>query len=254
MVQGVNGYLVPGARLVSPIIKSVSYFDNNMYRPVQYNGAMWELQAVEVYTHPAPPEHVEEVPAIEQGVMEEELGGDAGVAELKQYLEDNGLALLISRDVTMRADTQQDFNLGIAWSDHVTAEEGSTPKELGYMQFFEGKQLRGYTYPGRRVLARPMDSADNPNDAGAPEGSVKLGNDGSMAAFVPAGRALSWQSTEADGTPAVRERYWLTFKAGEIRTCGNCHGINKTDVFGQAPPTNEPEALRTLLQWWIANK
>ncbi len=255
LVPGTGGYLVPGARLVPPIVKSVSYFDSGMYRTVTYNGAMWELQAVEVRTHAAPPnEPIEEVPAIEQAVLEEELGGSAGVAELKEYLEENSLALIVSRDVTMRADEQQDINLKVAWSDHVSAEEGSTPKEIGYMQFFEGKQLRGYTRPGRRVLARPMDSFDNPTDAGAPESSVRLGDDGSMAAFVPAGRALSWQTTEADGTPAVRERYWLTFKAGEIRTCNNCHGINTSDVFGRPTPTNEPEALRSLLQWWLANE
>jgi hypothetical protein len=254
MVEGDEGFLVPGPRLVPPIVKNVTYWDNSYYRQVAYNGPMWELQAVEVYTRPAPPEHVEEIPAIEQAVLEDELRGPEGVAELKQYLEENGLALVVSRDVTVRADEQQDFNLKVAWSDHQSAEHGSTPKEIAYMQFFEGKQLRGYTRPGRRVLARPMDSVENPSDPNAPEGAVRLGDDGSMAAFVPAGRALSWQSTEADGTPVVRERYWLTFGKGEIRTCGNCHGINTTDVFGRTPPTNEPEALRTLLQWWIANK
>jgi len=253
LVPGDNGYLVPGPRLnATPIVKNVSYFDNGMYRTVNYNGPMWELQAIEVRTMPAPPETEEPLPAIEQAVLEEELGGAAGVAELKQYLEENQLALVVSRDVTVRADEQQDYNLKIAWSDHESSEEGATPKEIGYMQFFEGKQLRGYTRAGRRVLARPMDSAENPTDGSTPEGAVRLGDDGSMAAFVPAGRALSWQSTEADGTPAVRERYWLTFRAGEIRACTNCHGLNNTDVFGRPTPTNSPEALRTLLQWWSA--
>ena len=73
-----------------------------------------------------------------------------------------------------------------------------------------------------------------------------------MAAFVPARRALSWQTAEADGTPAVRERFWLTFQPGEIRACTNCHGVNKTDVFGSGVPQNEPQALRDLLTWWLA--
>ena len=247
LVQGDGAYLVSGARLMDPIVKSITYFDNDRYRTVTYNGPMWELQAIEVRVHAAPPAPVEELPAIEQGVLEDELG-TSGIAQLRAYLEANNLALIVSRDVTVRADKQQDYNLKVAWSDHESVEENETPKEIGYMQFFEGKQLRGYTRPGRRILARLMDSVTNPSDIGAPQSSVRIGDDGSMAAFVPAGRALSWQTTEADGTPAVRERYWLTFKAGEIRACTNCHGINTTDVFDRPPPTNEPQALRTLLQ------
>lgn len=252
LVPGANGYRVPGERLnPGGINGSVSYFDNNYYRQVVYNGPMWELQAIEVYTHAAPPAPEEPLPQIEQNVLEQELGGAAGVQALKEYLRENGLALVVSRDVTVRNDKQQDFNLKVAWSDHQTAEPASTPKEIAYMQFFEGKQIRGFRWDGRRVLARPMDSAQNPADPGAPEAAVRLGDDGSMAAFVPAARALSWQSTEADGTPVVRERYWLTFKAGEIRACANCHGLNRDDVFGNPTPTNEPQALRTLVRWWL---
>lgn len=250
LVPGDDGYLVPGPRLVSPIVESVTYFDNNSYRTVVYEGPMWELQAVEVRPQAVPPLHTEALPAIEQGVLEDELGGPAGVAALETYLKANELALVVSRDVTVRADRQQDFNLKVAWSGHQSAEEGVTPKEIGFLQFFEGHQLRGYDRAGRRVLARPMNPALNPALPGAPEGAVRIGDDGSMAAFVPAGRALSWQTTEADGTPAVRERYWLTFKAGEIRACTNCHGLNRADVFGRPTPANEPQALRTLLQWW----
>ena len=39
-----------------------------------------------------------------------------------------------------------------------------------------------------------------------------------MAAFVPARRAMTWQLTDPAGAPVVRERYWLTFQPGEIRT------------------------------------
>lgn len=252
LVPGPGGYLVPGARLIDPIEETVSYFDNGPYRQITYSGPMWELQAVEVRTHAAPPSApIESLPAIEESILAEELGGEAGVAALRAYLESNNLALVVSRDVTVRGDEQQDYNLKVAWSDHVSAESGVTPKEIGYLQFFEGKLLRGYDRPGRRVLARPMDAAVNPTDNGAPEGSVRIGDDGSMAAFVPAGRALSWQTTEADGTPAVRERYWLTFQPGEIRACTNCHGLNNTDVFDRPPPMNEPQALRDLLQWWV---
>jgi len=48
----------------------------------------------------------------------------------------------------------------------------------------------------------------------------------------------------------VRERYWITFQPGEIRTCKNCHGINTVDQAGQPPPENKPLALRELLRYW----
>ena len=52
-----------------------------------------------------------------------------------------------------------------------------------------------------------------PLDA-APPASVRLAADGSFAALVPAGRALTWQMVQDDGTPVVRERYWVTFARG----------------------------------------
>ena len=61
---------------------------------------------------------------------------------------------------------------------------------------------------------------------------------------------MSWQTTRPDGSPAVRERYWLTFQPGEIRACTNCHGANTKDVFDNPPAANPPEALTELLQWY----
>jgi hypothetical protein len=71
-----------------------------------------------------------------------------------------------------------------------------------------------------------------------------------VAAFVPAGRATSWQIVGPAGEGVVRERYWLTFQAGEIRTCNSCHGQNKLDQAGHGAPANSPEALRLLLEYW----
>ncbi len=249
---GPDGALIPGGRLLAePIVENISYFDNYRYRTTLYNGPMWELQPVEVVARPRPQPMLEELPDTEQAVLEQALGGAANVVLLRQYLIANELALVVSRDVTVRGDEQQDVNLKIAWSDHETSDGDGAPKEIGWMQFFEGQQLRGYRWAGRRILARSMDETINPFDANAPEGAVRLGDDGSMAAFVPARRALTWQSTEADGTPAVRERYWLTFQPGEIRSCTNCHGLNKEDVFGGPTPTNPPQALADLMAWWL---
>jgi hypothetical protein len=71
-----------------------------------------------------------------------------------------------------------------------------------------------------------------------------------MSVLVPAGRALSWEMTESDGTPVVRERYWLSFHAGEVRMCTSCHGVNRTDQTGHPPATNSPAALQSLLAHW----
>jgi hypothetical protein len=67
---------------------------------------------------------------------------------------------------------------------------------------------------------------------------------------VPAGRALTWQTTDAQGTAVVRERNWITFQPGEVRVCASCHGVNSRDQAGRLAPQNRPEALRLLLKWW----
>ena len=85
------------------------------------------------------------------------------------------------------------------------------------------------------------------------DSAVKIALDGSVAAFVPATRALSWQSVAPDGEPIVRERQWLTFAPGEIRTCEGCHGINDKAHSGNFAPQNKPQALRDLIKVWKMN-
>ena len=65
---------------------------------------------------------------------------------------------------------------------------------------------------------------------------------------------MTWQmmgtNVLAATNSVVKERYWVTFQPGEIRTCKNCHGINTADQAGNPPPNNKPQALRDLLQYW----
>jgi hydrazine synthase alpha subunit-like protein len=104
------------------------------------------------------------------------------------------------------------------------------------------------------VLAQPMHDTTahmlNSAHGGTPSGSVTIAGDGSMAAFVPARRAMSWQMTDSAGTPVVRERLWVTFQPGEVRVCASCHGLNNVDQAGATVPTNTPDALYQLLQSW----
>ena len=82
---------------------------------------------------------------------------------------------------------------------------------------------------------------------------MPIAPDGSIAALVPAGRALTWQLNCSGGDGVVRERNWISFPAGEVRTCTACHGLNTVSQTGDPEPVNEPDALRTLLTAWAAD-
>lgn len=241
-------------RLTGGITKSVTWWDPDVM--ISYNGELWELDPVEVVARPRPPRAVETLPNIEASVFSE-----AGVApsELQRYLEKHGLALIVSRDITTRdaADRQQPFNLKVFGSDKQSVATSGKVYEVKYMQLFQADQIRGLggtTEPrrGRRVLAQPMHepAAKNPPLPAAPPASVRIAADGSMAALVPARRAMSWQLTDANGTPVVHERYWVTFQPGEIRVCTSCHGLNTADQLGRSTPVNKPQALRDMLDYY----
>jgi hypothetical protein len=124
---------------------------------------------------------------------------------------------------------------------------GSSPDPNDPTKVIGGRQ-------GRRVLARkmhdPVATAANPPVTITPQGTVTVALDGSVAAFVPARRAMTWQLADANHTGVVRERYWLTFQPGEVRVCASCHGINTKSQLNQDPPVNTPSALTALLQFW----
>jgi hypothetical protein len=52
----------------------------------------------------------------------------------------------------------------------------------------------------------------------------------------------------------VRERFWLSFRPGEVRVCATCHGVSQRDQTEPASTpqhadvTNPPAALLELLQ------
>ncbi|MCB0009379.1 MAG: hypothetical protein KDE04_23100, partial [Anaerolineales bacterium] len=252
-----NGYLAATTPLTGGISKSISYWDPDTL--ISYNGELWELQPVEVRprTRPGQPNHP--LPGPEQTIFSQ-----AGVnpSDLILYMTQNNLALIVSRDVTTRDDLdfQQPFNLRVPGGVQTIGASG-TVYDVAYIQIFQGDLLRGYTggygsttpRPGRRVLATPMHEPAailvNPPAGDSPEW-LALGLDGSMAAFVPAGRAVTWQLLGPAGEEVVRERYWLTFQPGEIRVCASCHGLNINDQAGQPVPQNPPQALLTLLQHW----
>ncbi len=215
---------------------------------------LWELDAVELRPRPPAPLRAATFEAPERAVLREE-----GVSEaaLRAWLVRRDLALIVTRDQTSRdrADLQQPFNLQVPGGVRTVSKAlpGGKVYEIAHFQIFQGDQVRAYPgRPGRRVIAQPLHDAGgvNPANGQGPAGSVRIAADGSSAAFVPARRALTWQSTDRAGTAIVRERNWITFQAGEMRSCASCHGTNTANQAGLAAPLNKPQALRQLLSYW----
>ncbi|MFC0136061.1 hypothetical protein CR105_01870 [Massilia eurypsychrophila] len=191
--------------------------------------------------------------APERAVLREEQVSEAA---LRAWLLRRDLALIVTRDQSSRdrADLQQPFNLQVPGGVKTVSKASPSGKvyEVAHFQIFQGDQVRAYPgRPGRRVIAQPLhDGAGaNPANPAGPAGSVRIAADGSTAAFVPARRALTWQTTDRAGSAIVRERNWITFQAGEMRTCASCHGSNTANQAGLVP-LNKPQALRELLRYW----
>lgn len=250
-----NGQWAAGPTLTNGINATVKYYSPDTL--VNYTGELWELQPVEVKARPRPVKLTSTLDAPEAQVLQEE-GVDEAV--LRQYLKSKGLALAVMRNVTRRdkADKQQPFNLRVVNGGAQTVTGAGKIYDIAHLQVFQGDQIRGLTgccstepRPGRRVLAQPLHGVkfNPPLVAGAPKGSVQVASDGSVAMLLPTRRALSWQLTDAQGTPVVRERNWLSMQPGEIRTCPACHGVNTKDQKGQLSPTNKPQALRQLVAY-----
>ncbi|UGQ46286.1 HzsA-related protein [Massilia endophytica] len=213
---------------------------------------LWELEAVEVRARVRPPASSTVLEAPERAVLAEEKVSED---ELRRWLQQHELALVVTRDQTSRdrAELQQPYNLKVPGGVESRSKDAPDAKvyEISHFQILQGEQLRAYPgRPGRRVIAQPMDGQSNPANPSGPAGSVRIAIDGSTAAFVPAGRALTWQTTDAQGNAVVRERNWVTFQPGEMRTCASCHGVNTRDQAGRLPPLNKPQALRELLTYW----
>lgn len=236
-----------GSPLTAGINKSVTWWTPDESKT--YNGSLWELEPVEVVARARPTAQSTVLEQPERNVFNQE-----GVSEsaFRAWLTANDLALIVSRNQTSRdrSDRQQPYNLRVPGGAKTVTATGKV-YDISHYQIFQGMQVRGYqNSSGRRILAQPVPVSQNPANPTGPAGSVALAPDGSSAAFVPARRALTWQTTDPNGEAVVRERVWVTMQPGEIRTCAGCHGENSSNQVGAPSPTNNPEALRRLLQHW----
>jgi hypothetical protein len=254
-----NGFYAPGGMLTAGLTNRAFYWDPDSL--VTQTNLLWELEPVEVVARPRPAPYSVPLPTPELRAFAQ---AGVDVSAFQSYLRVHQLALIVSRDVTTRdhADRLQPFNLRIAGTAHQTLGASGKIYDIGWLQLFQADQLRSLNYgnpatprAGRRVLAQFLHepAVDNPTYAAAPLAGVRLSSDGSSAALVPASRAMSWQLVDTNGIGVVRERYWLTFAPGEIRSCASCHGINLTDQAQHAAPTNTPLALIELLNYWKTN-
>ncbi|MEO8672575.1 MAG: hypothetical protein ABI411_14750 [Tahibacter sp.] len=257
-----GGIYLPQTALTSGITRSVSYFSGA--NTISYNGVTWELQPVEIATRPAPP--VATSPPIST-TPEQASFTSAGisVSDMQEFLRLQNLALVVIRNATSRdyADRQQPFNLHVATAGGTqTLGAGGKIYDISHLQFFQADHVRGLggsatPLPGRRPIARYLNDPQalrfNPPQPGALPGEQPIFPDGSVALFVPAQRAMVWQSMSPQAAAVVRERYWVTFQPGEIRACGGCHGVNATNQAGAGGAANTPAALTSLLNYWKTN-
>lgn len=259
LTQLANGYWGAGTALTGGITKDIWWWSPDAR--VDFNGALWELQPVEVVGRAKPPRLTSEVPAQEKTAIE---NAGVTVSEISAWMKQNNLALMVSRNVTQRDDfdRQQPYNLRVADGGAQTIGAGGKIYTLKFFQFFQADMLRGIgghqdPRAGRRVLAQALHDTNAVNAtkmaAGGPPGSVAIAPDGSVAAFLPARRALTWQTTDANGTGVVRERMWITFQPGEVRVCTSCHGVNDKDQAGNSSAMNIPQALTELMTYWKTN-
>ena len=240
--------MVRGQALTQGISKTVSWYSPDTLQ--QYSGLLWEMDPVEIKATPRPPMPTLGTPTPERSVFAQE---GVNEQEFKQWMKERDLSLIVVRNQTQRdrGDRQQPFNLRVPGGVQTTATNGPV-YDISHFQIFQGDLVRGYEHiggNGRRVLAQHARMPFNPTHVG-PQGSVKIAQDGSSASFVPANRALSWQTTNPNGEPVVRERLWVTFQPGEIRTCSGCHGENVQHQGGGAASQQEAQALRDLLRHW----
>lgn len=241
----------PGSFLTNEIRKSITWY--NPDRLVSFDGPLWEIEAVELVAKSRP--FARGAPALENpesSVFQEE---QVSQTDLQNWLKKNNLALIITRDQTSRdeADLSQPFNLQVTGGKKtVSSSIAGRTYPISSFQIFEASLIRGYNFPGRRPIAQPIKDLGkvNTQNLNGPVSSVKISLDGSTAAFVPAQRALVWQTTDDNGNPIVRERVWVTFQPGEVRTCAGCHGQNDKNQAGAPIPQTKPEALRDLLRFW----
>jgi hypothetical protein len=115
--------------------------------------------------------------------------------------------------------------------------EGVKPGEVKWLRINEA--LPRYWSTGRRW--EPSLSSSSWKAALWPRvqwGVVPVEADGSAHFLVPAHRAIFFQALDEDFREVQRERTYVNYAPGEVRSCAGCHGqSNRTESLGRSPTT-----------------
>ena len=211
LVQRPNGYLVAGPALTGGIRKRVQYYDP--FNLVTYDGDLWELDPVEV-VRPRRPAGARR-PALDAsraaGARRPRACGHRPAAVPAR---DTDLALIVSAQRDARAttnDRQQPFNLRVPGGAQTLGAGGRIydvrlPAASSRATRSAGSRAASRSRSrGRRVLAQPLHEPggrQRRRARRARRAASRSALDGSMAALVPARRAMSWQLAD----PARRAR------------------------------------------------
>ena len=145
-----NGNSWSPGQLVTPgIYKPVEYWDPDVRVSYSASVPMWEFSPVEVVARARPANTEATIAGPELQVFQEE---EVDIEELQQFLRDNELALVVSRNVTNRdaADKQQPYNLRVAGNGTETIGSDGKVYDVSHMQFYQGDQIRGIRRHVRR--------------------------------------------------------------------------------------------------------
>ena len=220
----------PGARLIpNGISKSISYWDNQSYRQLSYSGPLWELDPVEVRARPRPPRHQQSAAG----------DRDADPARRARRRRGDRSPARLPRRAQPGADRQP--------------QRHPPRRPAAGLQPARSPAARRRPSPRARRRSRsPTCSSSRATSSAATRSSTRAGGRSRSCCTTACCRrsaarrraACGWPRTAAsrrwcrpaarspgssptaDGTPVVRERYWVTFAAGEMRVCTNCHGVN----------------------------
>ncbi len=114
--------------------------------------------------------------------------------------------------------------------------EGIEPGEVKWLRINEA--LPRYWSTGRRW--NPSLSSSSWNAALWPRvqwGVVPVEKDGSAQFVVPANRSIFFQALDGNFREIQRERTYVNYSPGEVRSCGGCHGQANRAVTPGGSPT-----------------
>jgi hypothetical protein len=151
-----TGLYKAGRKLTSGITKSVHWWGGTVQR--NFSGELWELEAVEVRPHARPTQAPLMLEAPERAVFAEE---SVSESDLRTWLIDHNLALIVTRDQTSRdqADRQQPFNLQVPGGRRTLARtfSGGRVYDIAHFQVLQGRHGPRLRRPGRTARSGATD-------------------------------------------------------------------------------------------------